>query len=458
MEERPIVVLGAGITGLTTAWWLRRAGCPVVVLEKLDRAGGVMQTFHDKGFVIEKGPGTGVVGSEELVQLFDSLGSSIQIETPSPESGNRWIWKSNCWNALPSGLWSAVTTPLFTPGDKIRILGEPFRARGTNLDETVAGLVRRRLGQSFLDYAIDPFISGIYAGDPATLVTRYALPKLYALEQQYGSFVRGAVAKSRMPKTDLQKRVTRKVFSVKGGFGSLIIALAKALGEESIRSGCSDVTVLPDGNGFICRYKQNGISQEINTPRVISTLPGHEVPSAFPFFEPLWAEAITNLRYAPVVQVAAGYNRWQGIRLNAFGGLIPSMEGRGILGILFPSSLFTGRAPAEGALLSVFAGGMRHPEVVGHSDDEIRNRVLKEISSTLGNHSAPDVLNIYRYSHAIPQYEVSTGHRIAAIESIERKYPGLTLAGNIRDGIGIADRVKQAITVAEHIINERQNG
>lgn len=455
--NKPVVILGAGLTGLTTAWWLRRAGLSVVVLEKLDRAGGVMQTTTEQGFVIENGPGTGVLGSEELVRLFESLSKAIKIDTPDEASKNRWIWKSGKWNTLPTGVWSAITTPLFTPGDKVKILGEPFRARGTNPDETVAGLVRRRLGQSFLDYAIDPFISGIYAGNPASLVTRFALPKLYALEQQYGSFVRGAIAKSRMPKTALQKRVTREVFSVQGGFGNLTRALVTAIGDANIRLGCGDVTIMPDKNGFVCQYKQNERFEEVNTTRVISTIPGYMIPSAFPFLESHCTETFAGLRYAPVVQAAVGYNYWQGIGLKAFGGLIPSKENRRILGILFPSSLFKNRAPADGALLSVFAGGIRHPEVMDYTDDEIRRIVLDEIALTLGNNSIPNVLNIFRYKNAIPQYESSSGQRLAAIEEVGLKYPGLILAGNISDGIGIADRVKQAITVAERVINEQQN-
>jgi oxygen-dependent protoporphyrinogen oxidase len=220
----------------------------------------------------------------------------------------------------------------------------------------------------------------------------------------------------------------------------------------------------------------------------------------FNFIDRTTLAPILELRYAKVVQVIAAYRKWNGMPLNAFGGLIPSIEKRDALGILFTSSIFSSRAPEGGAVLSVFMGGDRRPELIDKSDDEIREIALKEINSTLGNpagkkqdtanyqqvkakeeHQAkstttraedrkqsgtkrgghfvpdpvlkPDHLEIFRYPYAIPQYEASTEQRLEAIERIEEAFPGIHLAGNIRDGIGIADRVKQGYRVAQQIIS-----
>jgi oxygen-dependent protoporphyrinogen oxidase len=147
--------------------------------------------------------------------------------------------------------------------------------------------------------------------------------------------------------------------------------------------------------------------------------------------------------------VAVGYNEWKGFPLDAFGGLVPSLEKRQILGILFPSAIFAGRAPGNGALLSVFLGGTRNRELVRKSDDEITGIALGEIRRTLYEEGQPDLLKVFRYEKAIPQYEASTGERLECISTLEQKYPGLILAGNIRDGIGMADRVKQAKSIAD---------
>lgn len=186
-QQTDILIIGAGLTGLTTGFWLTRAGKDIHILEKADRVGGQIHTFREKDFVYESGPNTGVVSYPEVAELFEALSPACALETAREESKRRLIWKGNRFRALPSGLFSAVTTPLFTLGDKFRILGEPFRAKGNNPDESVGELAARRLGKSFLHYAVDPFLSGVYAGDPMKLVTRYALPKLCNLEQQYGS-------------------------------------------------------------------------------------------------------------------------------------------------------------------------------------------------------------------------------------------------------------------------------
>ena len=179
--QTEIVIVGAGLTGLTLAYYLHRAGKKVMLLEKNHRTGGVIDTLHKGEFVFEAGPNTGVINNTSLVKLFEDLNGDIEVEVPGDSARQRWIWKGNDWHALPSDLVSAVTTPLFSWKDKFRILGEPFRRPGTQPDESVADLVRRRMGKSFLEYAVDPFISGIYAGDPEKLVTRFALPKLYQL-------------------------------------------------------------------------------------------------------------------------------------------------------------------------------------------------------------------------------------------------------------------------------------
>lgn len=139
-QQTDILIIGAGLTGLTTGFWLTRAGKDIHILEKADRVGGQIHTFREKDFVYESGPNTGVVSYPEVAELFEALSPACALETAREESKRRLIWKGNRFRALPSGLFSAVTTPLFTLGDKFRILGEPFRAKGNNPDESVGEL------------------------------------------------------------------------------------------------------------------------------------------------------------------------------------------------------------------------------------------------------------------------------------------------------------------------------
>ena len=446
-----IVVVGAGLTGLVTAYYLNKAGKKVVVVEKDSRCGGVINTQTEDGFTFESGPNSGVLSTIEAVELFDDLKETCTIEIANKEAKKRLIWKGDSWQALPSGPLSAITTPLFKLKDKFGILGEPFRAKGTNPDESVAELVKRRLGQSFLNYAVDPFISGIYAGNPQKIITRYALPKLYNLEQDYGSFIGGSIKKKKEP-SGKSKRVTRDVFSAENGLNNIIEALVKSIGNEQILLNCSDISINPIDGKFNSNFNQNGAECIITSDKIITTAGAHALPELLPFIHTDEINEISNLEYAKVVQVILGFKNWDGISLDAFGGLVPTIENRKVLGVLYSSTLFKNRAPENGALLSIFMGGTQRPEMINLSDDEIIAIVKSEMVEMMGlKEFKPDLQKIFRYHHAIPQYEISSGRRLKRISEIEKKYSRLILAGNIRDGIGMADRIKQGRTIADSI-------
>ena len=449
-----VVIIGAGLTGLTMALYLKKAGIDFKIIEKSAKTGGVIQTISEKGFVYETGPNTGVVSCPEMTELFEELAGKCELEIADPSAKRRLIWKNQAWHALPSGLISAVRTPLFTWYDKFRILGEPFRKKGNNPNETLADLVKRRMGQSYLDYAIDPFISGIYAGDPTKLVTKYAMPKLYNLEQEYGSFIKGAMKKAKLPKTDRDKKATKEVFSAKGGLGRLIEALTVAVGTENILLS-AETMVKPIANGFQLQVTTPEHLFTLETSHLVTTCGGYALTGFLPFLNEEEVVPFNGLKYAAVTQVLLGFEKWKGMSLNAFGGLVPGKENKNILGVLFTSSFFKGRAPEGGALLSVFMGGTKRPDIAKMDNDEIEALLNKDLPRMMSNRSlSPDMIRIHRYSKAIPQYTESSKERFEMIEQLQQKYPGLILAGNIRDGIGMADRVKQGRSIAEELISK----
>jgi len=448
-----IAIIGAGLTGLTTAFWLTRAGKKIQIIERQDRAGGQIRTFQENGFVYESGPNTGVVSYPEVAELFAALSPDCTLETAREESKKRWIWKGNKFHALPSGLVSAVTTPLFTLYDKFRILGEPFRAKGTNPDESVAELAARRLGKSFVDYAVDPFLSGVYAGNPHTLVTRHALPKLYNLEQDYGSFIKGSIAKAKLPKSERDKLATKKVFSAVGGLERLAEALVKAIGKEQITLSASEVKIQPQDKQWLINYRTPEGEQSLIANKVVTTCGPYALPDLLPFIPKEDIGQISNLHYAPIIQASVGFHNTRGLQFGAFGGLVPSKEKRDVLGILFPSACFVGRSPEEGALFSFFIGGVRHADMLDWSDEKLKDMILKNIHSMLKfpADAQPDLIKIHRHQKAIPQYEKSSEARFKMIEELQIRYPGLILAGNIKGGIGMADRIRQATGIAKEI-------
>lgn len=448
---KDVVIIGAGLTGLTVAFLTKKLGKDILVLEKEPRTGGAIQTHSENGYLFEEGPNTGVVSNPEVAELFEMLGHPI--EEAKSEAEKRLILKNNTWHPLPNGPISFMRTPLFSSSDKIKIMFEPLRKKGSNPEESVAELATRRIGQSFVDYAINPFISGIYAGDPEKLTTKYALPKLYNLEQNYGSFIGGAIKKSREKKTDREKKASKKVFSATGGLSQLTSKMHTQIGNENITCNASNIIVSKCDTHYSVKYQINGKDININAKHVISTIGSHAIESTFPFIDKTDMAAITNLTYAKVIQASVA------LRENAldskyisFGGLIPKKEKKNLLGVLFPSYCFDNRAPQNCSMLAVYLGGIRRPDLFDLTDKQITELVTNELSE-LFSIKTEDIrfIKIFRHPYAIPQYEQSSGRRFETIRKIESEYPGLIIAGNVRDGIGMADRIKQAFTVIQQI-------
>ncbi len=424
-----------------------------MVLEKNARAGGVIQTHREQGFCFEAGPNTGVIGHPEVAELFEDLEGYCKLEIADEGAKKRLIWKNGKWEAIPSGLLGGIKTPLFSMKDKIRILGEPFRKPGTNPNETLSEMVKRRMGQSFLDYAVDPFIKGVYAGDPDYIIPRYALPKLYRLEQEYGSFIGGSIKKKMKEKDPRLKKATREVFSAEGGLENLIKGLVEASGKENILLNCQNIKVEPLASGeFKVRYSRNNKAEETDGESVVTTMGSYALPSILPFIEKERMQKINNLKYARVAEIAYGFKEWKGFELDSFGGLVPSKEKRDVLGILFPSAFLKERAPKGGALLTTFIGGVKRDELMNLSDEDLLITASSEVQGMMGlKDFAPDLVRLFRYEHAIPQYGLSTGERLKLIEEVQKEYSGLIIAGNLRDGIGMADRIKQGVGIAESV-------
>jgi len=447
-QQSPIIIIGAGLSGLATAWYLKKNGKKVLVLESSEKIGGVIQTIKKEGFIFEKGPNTGILKYPEVVELFEDLRDKCELTIANEAVKRRYILHKGKWQALPSGLWGGIRTPLFSWADKFRLLGEPFRKPGTNPDENLANFVKRRMGQSFLDYAVDPFILGVYAGDPELLIPRHALPKLYWLEQDFGSFIGGAIKKKMQGISEREKKATKQVFSVKGGLSGMIEALAEAIGRENIKTNIEGIRVNPMEKGFYVEANE----QSWQCSNVVITAGAHQIPALLPWLTESEQAAFTSLQYARVVEVALGFKQWEGIPLNGFGGLIPHKEKRKLLGSLFLSSFLPDRAPKDGALMTLFLGGMRNDALVDLSDKEIKSTVEEEVTDLFNlPEFSPDLMHISRYQHAIPQYGIESELRFKTIENLQSRFPGLFLAGNMRDGIGMADRIKQANDVAKKI-------
>ena len=438
-----IVVIGAGISGLASAWFLRRRGHRVRVVEAASQPGGCMQTVEAGGYLIEAGPNSTLSKGGAFDELVHDVGLGGERIEGNVLAKRRYVVKDAHPVALPGSPGEFLRTGLFTAGAKARLLGEPFRGRGKS-EETVAQFVRRRLGGEFLDWAIDPFVSGVYAGDPEKLSVRAATAKVYALEAEHGSLIVGALARALRGRASGPQPVG-KLVSFRRGMSELPRAIAAALGEAVLCARPVSGLVRDSGS-----WRLRAGELELTAEHVVLSTGAAEAAA---LIEPLDRECghlLRSVPYPPVASIALGFDRAQVAHpLDGFGMLIPRRENRHTLGALFSSTLFPGRAPEGRVLLTVFIGGARNERIADLDDDELIEQVRLDLGPLLGISGAPAMVRVTRWPRAIPQYTLGHLDRMARVDSALTALPGLHLRANWRDGISVSDCVANARSLAD---------
>lgn len=432
-----ICIIGAGISGLATAWQLHQAGNDCTVLESGERIGGSIRSHQRDGFLMEAGPNSIQINSAEIAAFLDSIpdlkSQMIECEAAAQK---RFLVRAGRVLSVPMGPLQALTTPLWSLGAKLRLLKEPFvKPLSGEKEESVADFVRRRLGDEFYNYAINPLVGGIYAGRPEALSLRYAFPKLYALEQKDGSLIRGALKKFFTTCAKKNTSFKKSIISFHEGLETLPKYLAKALGNR-VQTGVVLDSIKRENDDWLVSY--NGKSERYDS--VILTVPAHSLKN-LPLDETISKdlESLDAIEYPPVSVLSLGFKR-NAIKhpLDGFGVLVPSCENRSILGALFPSSFFKNRAPKDQVLLSIFIGGDRQPELCSPDPEVLTKLVMPELKALLGVKEQPTIHQLDHWPRAIPQYKIGYGKYLESIQAVEATYPGLKLAGNYRDGISLS--------------------
>jgi oxygen-dependent protoporphyrinogen oxidase len=445
-----IAILGGGISGLTAAFSLQRQGHQVMVFEASDRPGGVMRTHREQGWLVEQGPNTVMMRSTKIRDLITELNLGADLLEAQDTAKKRFIVKDGHPEPLPMGLMEAIRTPLFSWPAKLGILAEPFRSKWQGpAEESLAHFVERRLGSEFLDYAINPFVAGVYAGDPADLSVKHAFVKMYDLEQKYGSLIGGAVlgAKERKSRPD-RPEDGATMFSFNQGLDTLPHKLAERLGKQlKLRHPVKCVKRQPEGYQVITAH--DGKTQSHHFDRVISTIPPHRIEDVTWKME--LAEllpTLTEITFPPVTSLSLGFRR-EAVQhpLDGFGMLVPEKEPFKILGALFVSSIFEGRAPEDHVLITVFVGGARYPSLATETEEQIRKTVLRDLNTLLDINEQPVFEKFSFWPQAIPQYEMGYGRYKELMETIERANPGFEFLGNYKNGIAVPDCIVAGLDV-----------
>jgi oxygen-dependent protoporphyrinogen oxidase len=439
MTGRTIVV-GAGLSGLAAAWTLSESGGAVTVLESAGAPGGAVRTVQQEGFLLELGPNT-VRPAPRLWELVGELGLAGEILTTDPRAP-RYVDYGGALHALPMSLGGFLRTPLLSASGKWRIVTEPFRPSAPKPGESVRDFVARRLGPEAAERLVEPFVGGIFAGSAARLEVASAFPSLERWEREHGSLLRGAIASRKAaPRTP---GIPRGLLSFRGGLAALPSAFAGKLGDR-LRTGAAVKALEPRASGWTVDTAAGPLEAE----HLVLAAPAHGAAELVAPFAPDAARALSEIPHPPLAVLHLSWDDGALVRpLDGFGHLVCPSPERRILGAVWSSSLFPGRAPAGKSLLTVFLGGARDPGALSLSDDALAAAAARDLEAQGLVRGAPRVLRVTRWERSIPQYERGHADRMAVLARAEERWPSLRLVGNYRGGVSVGDVVASGTAAA----------
>ncbi|QQS36237.1 MAG: protoporphyrinogen oxidase [Ignavibacteriales bacterium] len=450
---KKIVVLGAGISGLTAAYLLNKKGYDVTVLEKKSEPGGSIETIFENGYLFDRGPNSALETTPLISQLVDELGLKDQLVYANKEGNKRYILRNNELHALPMSLKGFIKTKLFSASAKFRLFAEPFIGRSQDgYYQSIAQFVKRRLGEEFLDYAINPFVAGVYAGKPEDLSVKSAFPKLYALEENYGGLIIGTIKSIRERRRRAEKsKQSAKMLSFKDGMKVLPSAITQHLGDKVLFN--SEVKSINKAEaGYKINYQINNEIKTLEVDSIISTVPAYVASDIFNGWDEQLTKHLNEIYYPPVLVLYLGYNRSAINRpLDGFGFLIPSKEKKNFLGAIWSSIIFPNRSNEQTAAFTLFIGGSRNPEVGNTDRDILIKRVRKEFELLMKINAEPVYSSQRFWERAIPQYNLGYIEHENYFDEFEKNNPGIILSGNYRGGISVGDCIKNAEQVANKV-------
>jgi oxygen-dependent protoporphyrinogen oxidase len=445
-ETRPIVVVGAGISGLAVARELVRRGRRVIVLEAAARAGGVLFSERKDGYLCEHAA-NGFLDSGEggAGALASEIG--VDLVTAAPAAKRRWVWRKGKLRPVPTGPPGLLSTDLLSVRGKLRLFLEPFIGRPAQTEESVASFARRRLGVEAAEAVMAPFVTGIYAGDADRLSIQAALPRLAALEAEHGGLLKGMIASRKKG-----KRVIPVQRTPRAGMGAIPQAIARSLG-DSVRLGARVTKIELGAGDRSARVTVDG--ETIDAARLVLATPPYATADLVAAHDAALADTLRAIEVAPVAVAYVGFRRDEvSYPLDGFGYLVAKGEALRVLGCLFESTVWPDRAPSGHVLLRLIYGGVRDPSAVHLDDAALGRAVAADLARSLGITATPRFFHARRHERAIPQYNLGHRSRVDEAEARAAKL-GLILAGNAYHGVAVNDCVTDARRVADRVADGR---
>jgi protoporphyrinogen/coproporphyrinogen III oxidase len=447
---KPVVVAGAGISGLAVAFELRRLGVPVIVFESEDRAGGKIESDRRDGYLCERGPASFLDRSGGMLALAKALGIEDRMILAGDAAERRLVAAQGRLHDTPASAAEFASSQLLPWSAKVRACLDFLLPRGRSAhgkDESVAAFARRRLGTVAGERLLQPLVSGLYAGDPEQISLPSAFPLVAAMERDQRSFMlamRREFAKAK-------QKTAPRLASFAKGLDELTSALATQLAAE-LHYRARVLRMDKAGNDYRIAVEEGGQVASIEAQAMVMAVPAHVATTIVSLFDGRLGVALAEIPYVPVTLVHLGYptSALTG-PVDAYGFFVPPSEPLRVLGGIFPSQFFAGRAPSDHHLFSVRTGGARHPEALTMPDEEITALADREVRGLVGISSGPSFVHIVRHERALPQYTLGHMNRVAILEQGEREHAGLFFHGNAYHNAGVPELVSRSQKLAARV-------
>lgn len=480
-----IAIIGGGIAGLSAAWALEKARRAATdsadafeyhLFESAGRLGGVISSEIVDGCVVEGGPDSFLTEKPAAAALCRELGIDEQLLPSNDRERRTYIVVKNRLIPLPDGLMfmvptklvPTILTPLFSWSTKLRMAREflfpPAPASG---DESVAAMTRRHFGQETVDRLVSPLLSGVYGGDASQLSVRAVLPRMVTMEQEHRSLSRAMLAarKTAAPPSASGRKpgAPRTLFTtLRNGMVQMVDGIAGQLQPGSIHlnslvTGIARVDSEIDGEKRDRGWRVETAHSKETYGGIVLALPAWASANLLRPVDMGVANGLSVVAYSSSITVTMGFELADLANLPpGFGFLVPATEHRSMLACTFVHAKFAGRTPAGKGVLRCFLGGAGKDSLLHESDSNLTEIVLKELATIVGVRAQPTFVRIARSRRAMAQYGVGHLERMQLIRDGVANLPGLALAGNAYEGIGVPDCIRTGQQAAESVLRSLQ--
>jgi protoporphyrinogen/coproporphyrinogen III oxidase len=441
-----VIIVGGGISGLSAAYYLSKAGIRPTIVER-GSLGGVIKTERRHGCLIEGGPDSFLAAKPAALQLIREVGLGEDVIDSNDRLRTTYILKNGKPIAMPDGLMMMVptkimpliTTPLLSWGCKIRMGLEIFRRpAGKREDRSVADFLIDHYGQEALDYLAEPLLAGVYGGDPREMSVNSVLARFVEIEAKYGSLSRGVLTAPKPPGSGSGGSLFR---TLRNGLGSLIEKLTPSA--DHIQGTAE--SFLQDSSGLRVRVNGNWMDAD----SVILATRAYGAGDLLKSMAGRLADLLLQIPYNSSTTLTLGYKKDAfAYPAKGFGFLVPKKERGYLAACTWVNNKFNGRAAEDTGLVRCFLG----KEGMAQTDDALVLIAREELARIMGLKAEPYFYSVSRWPRSMPQYTVGHQARMTEIDALATGIPGLSLIGNGYRGLGIPDCIQNGKDAAAKIV------